>query len=145
MTKQAALHSFLNSAITITPRIDTEADETLNFLPFYPVGNVPDYARENFTKGWSYGTYTPIFDSFGGSPVSITINIWAYTSLEKPLNDAANALSQAVGYGGKAVPCDGGFIWFRRGSPFVQNLIEDDDNIKRRYINLTAEYMTADN
>ncbi len=145
MTKQGALASFLNSAIPITARTDEETGETLHFLPFYPVGNVPDYARDNFTKGWSYGTYTPVFDSISGSPVSITINIWAYTSLEKPLNDAANDLSRAVGYGGKAVKCDGGFIWFRRGSPWCQNLIDaDDDNIKRRYINLTAEYLTAD-
>ena len=144
MTKQAALHDFLNTAIPITPRTDEETGETLNFLPFYPVGNVPDYARERFTKGWSYGTYTPTFDSFSGSPVSLTINLWAYTSKEKPLNDAANALAKAVGYGGKAVKCDGGYIWLRRGSPWVQNLYEDDDNIKRRYINMTAEYLTAD-
>lgn len=144
MTKQAALHAFLNTAIPITPRTDTETGETLNFLPFYPVGNVPDYAQQNFTKGWSYGTYTPVFDSFGGSPVSLTINIWAYTLKEKPLNDAANALAKAVGYGGKPVKCDGGYIWLRRGTPWCQNLYEDDFNIKRRYINLTAEYLTAD-
>lgn len=144
MTKQAALNAFLNSAIPITPRTDEETGETLNFLPFYPVGNIPDYARDNFTKGWSYGTYTPVFDSISGSPVSITINIWAYTAMEKPLNDAANALAQAVGYGGKAVKCDGGYIWLRRGTPWAQNLFEDDDNVKRRYINLVAEYLTAD-
>lgn len=144
MTKQATLHSFLNSAIPITPRTDEEAGETLNFLPFYPVGNVPEYAQQNFTKGWSYGTYTPVFDSISGSSVQITINLWAYTAQEKPLNDAANALAKAVGYGGKSVKCDGGYIWLRRGTPWCQNLYEDDDNIKRRYINLTAEYLTAD-
>ena len=41
------------------------------------------------------------------------------------------------------IPCDGGYIWLKRGSPFCQSLkYEDDNSIKRRYINLTAEYLT---
>lgn len=144
-TKQAALHNFLNSAIPIAPRVDEETGETLNFLPFYPVGNIPEYAAERFTKGWSYGTYTRIDGNFDSGPVFPTLNLWAYTTQEKPLNDMAAALSKAIGYGGTTILCDEGLIWIRRGSPWCQSLTDDaDDHIKRRYINLTIEYETPD-
>jgi len=62
---------------------------------------------------------------------------------QKPANDKAEELSAAIGYGGKVLPCDGGYIWIKRGSPWCQNITDDSDKlIKRRYINVTAEYLT---
>ena len=53
-------------------------------------------------------------------------------------------MSAAIGMGGVQDPCDGGAIWFKRGSPWCQNLYDPADaNIKRRYLNVTAEYLTA--
>jgi hypothetical protein len=47
--------------------------------------------------------------------------------------------------GGKTLPCDGGAIWIKRGSPFSQNMGDpNDDLVKRKYINITAEFFTAD-
>jgi hypothetical protein len=46
--------------------------------------------------------------------------------------------------GGKIIKCDGGRIWIKRGQPFAQNMgDESDDLIKRKYLNLTFEFMTA--
>lgn len=90
-----------------------------------------------------YLTYTPIFDAWGGEPVSLTVNLWYRTESEAGPNAKAQELSEAIGYSGKMLKCDEGFIWLKRGSPWCQNLSDETDPaIKRRYINMTAEYMT---
>lgn len=51
--------------------------------------------------------------------------------------------SLTLGISGKLPPCDGGYIWLKRGTPWCQPMIDQaDSNIKRRYINITAEYLT---
>ena len=41
--------------------------------------------------------------------------------------------------------CDGGAIWIKRGEPFAQNMgDQNDDMIRRKIINLSVEYLTAD-
>lgn len=90
-----------------------------------------------------YLTYDLVTDAWDGGEVSITVNLWFYTESEAIPNAKANEISKAIGIGGNAIPCDDGFIWLKRGSPWCQNLSDETDkNIKRRYINVTAEYMT---
>lgn len=75
----------------------------------------------------------------------MTLNLWYYSTGEKVPNDKVQELSEAIGMGGKLVPCSGGAIWLKRGSPWCQNLRDDaDPQIKRRYINLTVEYLTLE-
>lgn len=120
MTKGAALQAFFEG-------FDLAA---------YPATSVPDDA------GSKYLTYTPVFDAWGGGQVPITVNLWDRTTSEATLNAKAQELSDAIG-GGKFLPCDGGAILLTRGSPFCQSLADDTDpTIKRRYINITAEFLT---
>ena len=61
------------------------------------------------------------------------------------INAKAEEVSQKISRGGKIIPCDGGAIWLKRGQPFAQNMgDENDDLIKRKYLNITAEFITAD-
>lgn len=91
-----------------------------------------------------YLTYTPVFDAWGGEPVSLTVNLWYRTESEAIPNAKAQELSDAIGMGGKVISCGEGYIWLKRGSPWCQNLSDEvDPAIKRRYINVTAEYLTA--
>ena len=120
MTKDKALHAWFSQ-----------------FLPAYPTSNVP----EDATFPWL--TYELITGSWESGDIALTVNLWYYTESEAIPNAKAQELSDAIGYGGVTLPCDGGFIWLKRGSPWCQNLQDDTDpNIKRRYINVTAEYMT---
>ena len=42
-------------------------------------------------------------------------------------------------------PCDGGAVWLKRAEPFAQSMGDsNDDMIKRKIINISAEYLTAD-
>ena len=120
MTKGAALQSFFNS-----------------IMPAYAETSVPDDAA------FPYLTYQLALNAWDSGETALSINMWFYTTSEAVPNAKTQELSDAIGYGGVTLPCDGGFIWLKRGSPWCQNLQDDtDQNIKRRYINVTAEYMT---
>lgn len=121
MTKEAALKAFFSSF----------------GIPAYPATGLPQDVI------FPYLTYEPITSAWDGGEVGITVNLWYFTTQESPPNAKARELSEAIGLGGVSLPCDGGFIWLKRGSPWCQNLSDETDkNIKRRYINVTAEYMT---
>ena len=121
MTKEAALHGFFNSF----------------GIPGYPATAVPDDAV------FPWLTYDLITDAWGGGEIGLTVNLWYYTTDEASPNAKAREFSNALGIGGKIIPCDEGYIWLKRGSPWCQSLRDETDpNIKRRYINVAAEYLT---
>lgn len=121
MTKAAALYQFFSGF----------------GMPAYAASSVPDDVV------FPYLTYELTTSAWDGGEVGLTVNLWFYTTSEAVPNAKAQELSDAIGYGGVTLPCDGGFIWLKRGSPWCQSLRDDTDkNIKRRYINVTAEYMT---
>lgn len=121
MTKEQALHKFFNS-FGITG---------------YRTTSVPDDVIFN------YLTYDAPISSFEEEPVSITVQLYFYTDSEALPDAKAEEIRQAIGAGGKILYCDGGGIWLKWGSPWCQSLVDDTNpNIKRRYINITAEYLT---
>lgn len=123
MTKNSALYEFFNSF----------------GIPFYRDTNVPNNAT------FPYGTYTDISDSFDAESNgdALTVNLWYRTESEAIPDAKAQELSDGIGIGGKVVRCDGGAIWIKRGSPWCQSLNDDSDPmIKRRYINVIAEFWT---
>lgn len=121
MTKDKALYAWFNSF----------------GIPFYPSTNVPEDAV------FPWGTYELITGAWDGGEVGLTVNLWYYTESEAIPNAKAEEMSKAIGLGGVTIPCDGGFIWIKRGSPWCQSLKDEaSPMIKRRYINVTAEYMT---
>ena len=121
MTKAAALHRFFSSF----------------GMTAYPAASVPDNAV------FPYLTYELITSAWGGEPVGLTVNLWFYTESEAVPNAKAEELSAAIGLGGKVLPCGGGYIWLKRGSPWCRSLRDEaNPTIKRRYLNVTAEYLT---
>lgn len=120
-TKAKAIHDFFNGVMTA-----------------YPSAAVPDDAA------LPYLTYTMSEASFGDAPQSLTVNIYARTDSEADINALARRLSDAIGRGGVFVLCDDGAIWLKRGTPWSQAAPYDDRSIKRRYINVSAEFLTTD-
>jgi len=121
MTKEQALHSFFNSF----------------GMSGYKSTAVPD----NVTL--PYLTYAAPIGVFDESAVSITVQLYFYTDSEAIPDAKAEEIRKAIGYGGVLLPCDDGRIWLNWGSPWCQSLVDDTNkNIKRRYINISAEYLT---
>ena len=120
MTKAAALQAWFSK-----------------FLPSYPASNVP----EDVVFPWlTYELTTGAWDS---GEIGLTVNLWFYTESESVPNAKAQEISNAIGMGGTLIPCDDGAIWIKRGSPWCQNVKDDTDHsIKRRYLNVTVEYLT---
>ena len=122
MTKAAAIYQFWNSF----------------GLTAYEENTVPDDAT------FPYITYQLVTDSFDRE-IPLSASLWYRSESWTAINAKTEEISQKISRGGKIISCDGGAIWMKRGQPFAQNMgDESDDLIKRKYLNITAEFMTAD-
>ena len=122
MTKAAAIYQFWSSF----------------GLTAYEENTVPTDAA------FPYITYQLVTDSFDRE-IPLTASIWYRSESWAGINAKTEEISQTISRGGKIIPCDGGAIWLKRGQPFAQSMgDESDDLIKRKYINITAEFRTAD-
>ena len=91
-----------------------------------------------------YITYQLVTDSLGNE-VAMSASIWYRGTSWLEANAKTDEVSRAIGLGGKVLNCNGGKVWIKRGTPFAQNMSDESDNlIKRKYLNITAEYLTAD-
>lgn len=124
MTKEQALHSFWSSF----------------GLTAYEENSVP--SGEN-KPDLPYITYSVSTDSFGND-VALSANLWYRGTSWSAVNEKTAEISAAISSGGKLLNCDGGCIWVKRGTPFAQNMSDPmDDLIKRKYINITVEFITV--
>ena len=122
MTKAAAIYQFWNSF----------------GLTAYEENTVPTDAA------FPYITYQLVTDSFDRE-IPLTASIWYRSESWTTINAKTEEISQKISRGGKIISCDDGAIWLKRGQPFAQNMgDESDDLIKRKYLNITAEFLTAD-
>ena len=129
MTKADAIYQFWNSfgikAYEENTVIDAD-DEGNPVEPTFP-----------------YITYQLVTDSFDRE-VAATASLWYRGESWTAINAKTEEISSHIGLGGKIIKCDGGRIWIKRGQPFAQNMgDESDDLIKRKYINVVYEFMTA--
>lgn len=109
------------------------------FMTAYPETSVPEDAQ------FPWLTYELVSGALDSGEVGITVNLWYYSEKEAEPNAKAQEIANAIGMGGVIIPCDGGAIWIKRGTPWCQNIRDDSDgNIKRRYLNITLEYLTED-
>jgi len=91
-----------------------------------------------------YLTYTYAVGDFDSGEVPIVVNLWYRTESNVAIDAKAEEIYTRIGRGGVIIPVGNGSIWLKRGSPFCQALTEPSDaNIRRRYINITAEFLTA--
>jgi hypothetical protein len=121
MTKTSAIYQFWNG-----------------FLTAYEENTVPEDAT------FPYITYQLVTDSINNN-VQLTASVWYRGEGWLQANAKAEEISKAIGRGGIFLHCDGGKIWLKRGTPFAQNMGDNTDNlIKRKYLNITAEFLTAD-
>ena len=106
-------------------------------LTAYEENTVPEDAV------FPYLTYQLVTDGFERE-VAATAFLWYRSESWTAINAKTEEIARFIGGGGCLIDCDGGFIWLKRGSPFAQNMgDESDDLIRRKYINVTVEYMTA--
>lgn len=104
---------------------------------------IPAYAATSVPEGTEcpYLTYELALGDYWDGECGIVVDLW-YRGSEAEPNAKAMEISKAL-RGGKMIPCDGGAVWLKKGEPFCSSMGDTDPKIKRRYINVTAEFITS--
>lgn len=90
-----------------------------------------------------YITYEVITDNIW-HPVTCTASIWYRSSTWTEITQIKDQIAETIGYGHKMIKIDGGYMYLTRGTPFAQRMADDsDDMIRRIYVQLDCEYLTA--
>lgn len=103
-------------------------------LPAYEETTVPQDATMPYI---TYNVATAEIDSF----VGLTASLWDYGTSWKRLQLLAEEIADRVSTM-NPIKIDTGFLRLDLGSPFSQNLSDEDDMIRRVYINLQGEFLT---
>lgn len=124
MTPEAAIYGFLNGFS----------------IPAYASASVPDQAQ------FPYITYDLVLGEWGQPEVNMPVNVWYRTESEAQPNAKVREIGERIGMGGVLLHCDGGALWLKKGSPWAQAVTVEgeDEKVKRRYVNINIEYLTAD-
>ena len=109
-------------------------------LPVYEENTVPTGKIAPELPYITYATATSGFDD----NVQISASLWYKGYAWDDADRKAAEINAALANGGKLIPYAGGALWIRRGTPFAQHMADDDDTIRRIYLNLTAEFLSAE-
>lgn len=115
------------------------------FTEFLAAFGLPVYGNESVPDGASfpYMTYAWTGTDFWGGTASLEVDVWYRGPSESEPNRMVATMSKTLG-GGKMIACDGGAMWLRKGSPFVQSLGDSTDrDIHRRYILIDVDFYTT--
>ena len=119
MTQDKALYAWFNNFMTAY--VNTAVPETVDF---------PFMTYEYVSGGW------------GDENVAIAVNMWFNTDSEAVPNTKAADLRKYIETN-DMIECDEGYIWVMTGEPWCQSLQDEEQpSIKRRYINITLNYIT---
>ena len=107
-------------------------------LQAYDENSVPDKTPFPYI---SYGVVTDSFDA----PVNLYGSIWyrdtSWADISRKSDEIARKLYEGKPY---LIKLDTGYLWIAQGQPFARRMGDpSDDLIKRIYINLQAEFLTA--
>lgn len=103
-------------------------------IPAYPETSVPGDAK------MPYITYPFAFSWFDSAGVNLAVSVWYKTESEAIPTAKGMEIMEAIGRGGCTVGVDGGYIWLTMGSPGMVAVQDEDNTIKRRLLNITAEF-----
>lgn len=121
MTKEQAIHAFWSSF----------------GIPAYDEQSVPDTAK------MPYITYRVVTDSIG-NVCNLTGSIWYRSTSWKEISDKSAEIARYVAHEGfTRLKLDNGYVWFTKGTPFAQRMADEDDTVRRIYLNIQAEFLTA--
>ena len=103
----------------------------------YDEGTVPDDAE------YPRITYNLATDDLG-NPLAMYGSLWdrgtSWASVSQKADEISEALTKRHP---PAVAFDGGRVFITKGTPFAQRMVDEDDMVRRIYINITVEFFSA--
>lgn len=105
--------------------------------PAYDENSIPDDAPNS-----QYITYSASFDNIDNE-VMLSGSLWLRSDRWAEISQKADEIAEIL-YHRYPIQIKGGYMWIKRGSPFIQRMSDpNDDKMRRIYINITVEYLTA--
>ena len=123
MDKAKAIHNFWSS-FNLTAIDEQSAYDSTSELP------------EN------YITYEVRTANFGDA-ITLTASLWYHSNSWAAISQKADEIAEYIGWGGKLLPVDYGYIWIKLGSPFAQRMAVEKDSIRRIVLNISADFLSA--
>lgn len=111
---------------------------------FYSGFGLPAYDENTVPEGSAlpYITYQVSTSDFDND-VMLSASLWYRSTSWGAIQDKADEIAADLGYGGKIIKIDNGYLWLVKGSPFAQRMSEPSDKMVRRIIiNINAEFLT---
>lgn len=119
MNKAQAIHNFWST-----------------FLTAYDQNAVPKDAH------MPYITYS-VSEGAMGDTLVMNASLWYESTSWKDITLKADEIAQAIGSGYHIDKIDGGYMWITRGTPFAQRMSDPEYGVRRIYLNVNVEFLTA--
>lgn len=107
-------------------------------IPAYEQTTVPE------TATMPYITYSVSTDSLD-NVVNMYASVWYHSTSWKDISEKTEQIARyIVGMNPPSIKFDGGRLYIAKGTPFAQRMEDpNDDMIRRMYLNIQAEYLSA--
>ena len=123
MNKAEALHTFWSSFGLFAIDENSAYDSAMN---------LPD----------NYISYEVQTANFGDS-VALTASLWYHSTSWEDIEQKKDEIAEYIGWGGKLIPIDHGYIWIKLGNPFAVRMPVEQDSIRRIYMNISVDFLSA--
>lgn len=105
-------------------------------LKAYDENTVPE------TASLPYLTYN-VSAAYFDEPVAMSASLWYKSQSWAEITQKAAQIGYHIGDGGEILSFDGGKLWIKRGTPFAQRMSDENEQIRRIYMNVEVEYFTT--
>ena len=105
-------------------------------IPAYDENSVPDDAAMPYI---TYSAETSGFED----PLLLTGSIWYNSTSWAGVSQKAEQIAQALADYHLVSLGGGEYLFLTQGSPFAQRMRDENDSVKRIYLNVTAEFFSA--
>ena len=128
MDKAQALHSFWSSF----------SWDAIDEQSAYDTGTMEDLSITD-----RYISYEVLTGSLG-NPLMLTASLWHRSTSWETITKKADEIAAYIGYGGRVLPVDGGYIWIKLGQPFAQRMAaETNYDLRRIVLTIEVDFLTA--
>lgn len=106
-------------------------------IPAFDENSVPD------NTPFPYITYSENLDSLG-NVLSLNASVWDMSTSWQYVTDKQEEIAKKLGeHGSYIVKLDNGYLYLSKGTPWAQRLADVGSNVKRVYLNILGEFLTA--
>lgn len=125
MDKAQAIHSFWSSF----------------GIPAYDENTIPTGENRPNPPYITYNVSTGALEDI----LLLTASVWYYDTSWVNVTEKVDEIAEKLGRNGfHIIELDEGYLWIVQGSPFAQRMSDpEDDMLRRIYLNVTAEFLTA--